>query len=543
MSFNYIGSLRSELASYLEVKLGAPSEQIILITTMAAAIPFSLLNYFIFNRTARLLYSLIVGFILQYSIYGINTFHTVFGTIVSYYFVKFNNRRISAFFVLIASMAHLSYLNIIRMIVDYGGWGIDDISTIYLIAVAKYSSFAFCYEDGGKDIKTMVNKHHKEKRIIDMPSFLEYSSYIYFYPTTIIGPFIEYKDFINFIDKKDCYQNLTSKLIYIFSQGLQKLFIAIFFIVIFALYGGKYPMTLVGTAEFRKIYPEWWKRILYMYICGPVARSKYYIAWALTYSSLIFSGMSYGETENNNIIIPNVDKGSYGSIIYTEFGPNPNYKMIYWNNSIHIWLKYNVYTRVLGSSGRFKNNKVIAGFITYVFSALWHGFYSSYYISFLLIYFLEQDGQLLNELGFYKYVNQNKIFLPLTILKTTFFIDIIGSIFYCLEISTTKQILINYYGLPIIAIIPFYFFTIIYRLIFKKKKNSNNNEEKFFPISLSLSKSVILLSGSNPAFTVGDKIRHLFFSLNNLGGLSLSTIVNIPLGTFLFVVELIYILI
>ena len=479
MVFNYILGLRRQFSLYLEKELGSPAEQIALITTMAAAIPFSLLNYFIHNRTLRLLYSLIIGLMLHFSIYGINSFHTIFGTIASYYFVYFFGRKISPFYLLVASLAHLSILNIRRMILDFGGWAIDDITTIFMVAVGKYSSFAFSYSDGGKDINAIRSAHQKQSRIEKIPSLFEYASYIYFYPTAIVGPFIEYKDFINFIDKKDCYQNLTSKLIYIFSQGIQKLFIAIFFIVIFALYGGKYPMTLVGTAEFRKIYPEWWKRILYMYICGPVARSKYYIAWALTYSSLIFSGMSYGETENNNIIIPNVDKGSYGSIIYTEFGPNPNYKMIYWNNSIHIWLKYNVYTRVLGSSGRFKNNKVIAGFITYVFSALWHGFYSSYYISFLLIYFLEQDGQLLNELGFYKYVNQNKIFLPLTILKTTFFIDIIGSIFYCLEISTTKQILINYYGLPIIAIIPFYFFTIIYRLIFKKKKNSNNNEEKF----------------------------------------------------------------
>ena len=481
IAFNYIGGLRSELASYLENKLGAPSEQIVLITTMSAAIPFSLLNYFISNRTSRLLYSLIIGFILQYSIYGINTFHTVFGTIISYYFVKFNKRRISAFYILIASMAHLSYLNIARMIVDYGGWAIDDISTIYLVAVAKYSSFAFCYEDGGKDINTMVNKHHKEKRIVEMPSFLEYASYIYFYPTTIIGPFIEYKDFINFIDKKECYQNLTSKLFYIISQGFQKLFISIFFIIIFSIYGGKYPMALVGTAQLREIYPEWWKRILYMYACGPIGRSKYYIAWALTYSSLIFSGMAYGETvdENNkDIVIPNVDKGSYGSIIYNEFGPNPRYKMIYWNNSIHIWLKYNVYTRVLGSSGRFKNNKIIASFITYVFSALWHGFYPSYYVSFLLMYFFEQDGEFLNNLGYYKYVNKNKIWLPITILKTTFLLDIIGSIFFCLEIGTTKQILINYYGLPIIAIIPFYMFTIIYRLTFKKKEKGTNDEGK-----------------------------------------------------------------
>ena len=94
------------------------------------------------------------------------------------------------------------------------------------------------------------------------------------------------------------------------------------------------------------------------------------------------------------------------------------------------------------------------------------------------MYFFEQDGEFLNNLGYYQYVNKNKIWLPITILKTTFLLDIIGSIFFCLEIGTTKQILINYYGLPIIAIIPFYMFTIIYRLTFKKKEKGTNDEGK-----------------------------------------------------------------
>ena len=97
----YIGFLRRQLALYLEKTLGAPPEQIILITTMASAIPFSFLNYLIQDRTARLLYSLIIGLMLHFSIYGINAFHSVFGTIASYYFVYFFGRKISPFYLLI----------------------------------------------------------------------------------------------------------------------------------------------------------------------------------------------------------------------------------------------------------------------------------------------------------------------------------------------------------------------------------------------------------------------------------------------------------
>ena len=122
------------------------------------------------------------------------------------------------------------------MFFDFGGWAIDDVSTIYMVYVAKYSSFAFSYHDGGKDISEIKSQHLQKQRIVELPSLLEYASYIYFYPTTIVGPFIEYKDFINFIDLTDCYANLKNNLGYIFYQGTEKLLLGIFYIIFFALF-------------------------------------------------------------------------------------------------------------------------------------------------------------------------------------------------------------------------------------------------------------------------------------------------------------------
>ena len=67
---------------------------------------------------------------------------------------------------------------------------------------------------------------------------------------------------------------------------------------------------------------------------------------------------------------------------------------------------------------------------------------------------------------------------PLISLKTSFFNNIIGSIFYCLEIGTTKQILINYKGLPINLIVGFYIITLICRFTFMKRKRKEKIGEK-----------------------------------------------------------------
>ena len=478
--FSAIINSRKRFAVYVEGLVGAPSEQIILITTMAAAIPFSFLNYLIKGHRNRLLYSLIIGLIFHVSIYSFKSLHTIFATLVTYYYLYFTGRKFSPSYVLIYAILHLSVLNIHRMFFDFGGWAIDDVSTIYMVYVAKYSSFAFSYHDGGKDISEIRSDHLKKQRIVDLPSLLEYASYIYFYPTTIVGPFIEYKDFINFIDLTDCYANLNNNLGYIFYQGTEKFLLGIFYIIFFALFGDKYPMYAVGTAEFREKYPSFWQRIVYMYLCGPVGRAKYYVAWLLTYSSLIFSGMAYGESVDKKTgkIIHDVEKGTYGSIIYNEVGMNPTEKMRYWNTSIHIWLKYNVYVRVLSSKTMFRNNKVVAAFCAYGLSAIWHGFYPSYYVSFVMIYLFEQDGIFLNEIGFYKFVQKNKFMWPITALKTSFFNNIIGSIFYCLEIGTTKQILINYKGLPVNVIVSFYVFTLVYRFAFMRKKKEKIEDDK-----------------------------------------------------------------
>lgn len=474
MDIFYLGLLREKFSLYIKSKIDAPIEHIILITTIISSIPFGLLNYYIHNRNLRLLYSLIIGFIWQYSIYGINTFHTVFSTLSTYLFVYYFGRKKSPFYVLVGTMIHLSYINIKRMIEDYGNWSIDSVSTIYMMTLAKYTDFAFSYDDGKLDPKTIRSEHHKMYLIKEMPTFLEYASYIYFYPTSVIGPFCKYIDFINFIDEKECYKDLKTKKKYLFKKGLENILLALFFIAFYSTIGAWFPMSDVGKPKFRLDYPEWWKRILFMYAAGTGIRSKYYIGWLLSYSSLIFSGMAYGETKKDEKIIPNVEKGSYGSIIFNEFGMHPKLKMVHWNRQIHLWLKYNIYIRLLNP---LNGNKSLATFITYIVSSIWHGFYPTYYINFILIYLFEQDSLFLDELGFYKFVDEHSFIWPFISLKTSFFNDSVGSFFYCLETSSVKQILINYYGLPANVTIGFFIFTLLYKIIFKKKRKKASVKE------------------------------------------------------------------
>ena len=99
------------LCTYLSGIVGAPSEQIKLILVMYAIIPLSLINYLITAPFLRLLYSLIFGLFLQFTLYGSGIIHTFISTIITYLFIKFYGRKKSAFYILIITILYYCIIN------------------------------------------------------------------------------------------------------------------------------------------------------------------------------------------------------------------------------------------------------------------------------------------------------------------------------------------------------------------------------------------------------------------------------------------------
>ena len=178
----------------------------------------------------------------------------------------------------------------------YEGWKIDDPTTIYMMSICKFSSLAFSYEDGEKKEEEFKNKHHKEYRIIEKPNLLEVLSFVYFYPTSIIGPSIEYKDFITFICETDCYSRLNENILYILSNGFLYFFGSFACMGFYAVLANKLPVSRVVEEDFGKhnvLYV-----LAYIYFCIPGVRARYYSGWLLSYSTVIFTGTAYTEKKD-----------------------------------------------------------------------------------------------------------------------------------------------------------------------------------------------------------------------------------------------------
>ena len=472
-----IFEFRDHIGNSLSPIIGAPGDQLSLIVTMLSVIPFCFINYLIHGYYPRLIYSLVLGVFFQYSIYYNNSVHILITAIVTYAFIQYFGRKKSAFYVLIFSLLYLSFLHIKRIFYEYGEWRGDDPTTIYMMSICKFSSIAFSYEDGGKDIKELKNKHHQEYRIIQKPTLLEVLSFIYFYPTSIIGPSIEFKDFINFINEKDCYQNLNSKLLYILPRGLIYFLGSFVAMAYYAIISNKLPVGAVAEKDFGKhslLYT-----LGYIYLCIPSIRSKFYSGWILSYSTVIFSGLSYTEKEENGKIVQSLEKGDYGSIVVCEWSINPNNMINEWNKTTHLWLKYNVYTRVINIKKKpFENNKSLASFFTFICSAIWHGFYLTYYLTFFLLFCYQDSCVVLEKLGFYDFIYKHKILMPFASVINNLAFETLGIFFFNLEWDKAMIGLKNMRYYPLIFILGLFVFTKSIKVPKKPKDGQKPKDEK-----------------------------------------------------------------
>lgn len=60
-----------------------------------------------------------------------------------------------------------------------------------------------------------------------------------------------------------------------------------------------------------------------------------------------------------------------------------------WNISVHEWLKYYVYLRLLDNNKKRGSSNVFAALVSFMVSAIWHGFYPGFYSFFLGAFLLD----------------------------------------------------------------------------------------------------------------------------------------------------------
>jgi len=270
-----------------------------------------------------------------------------------------------------------------------------DITGAQMVATLKYVSIAFCIRDGQKfshsnykDKENLTSEElevlndQKVRAITKVPNLLEYFGYIFFIPSLLVGPYLDYKEYDRFIDRsmfKDeyCKGEIPNSLI----PSVIEFFKAIFFALLLAA-----QALLPESTIYTQPFADWpfILRLLSVILFGFWGRCRYYLVWSLSNSAYILCGSGYnGIIEKKDL--PKWDRFKNTLPSKLELMENVRALTTNWNMRSAFWLKSYVYVRI----PKFKNKILRAlfepTFTTFIVSALWHGLFPGYYVIFITL--------------------------------------------------------------------------------------------------------------------------------------------------------------
>ncbi|KAJ5701525.1 hypothetical protein N7488_009073 [Penicillium malachiteum] len=289
-------------------------------------------------------------------------------------------------------MSHMSISHIYRQLADDAQ--VVDITGAQMVLVMKLCAFCWNVHDGRLP-QEQLSDAQKYAAITQFPSVLDYTGYVLFFPSLFAGPAFDYVDYRRWLDttlfdvppgSDPAKVPLTRKKRKIPRSGtpaFKKALVGLLWIGGFVYLGGIFTTQFVLSDEFLKY--GFLRRMVTVYLLGFTARLKYYGVWSLTEGACILSGMGYNgfDPKSGKVFwnrLENVDPWGL------ETAQNSYAYLGSWNKNTNHWLRNYVYLRVTPKG---KKPGFRASMATFATSALWHGFYPGYYMTFVLGSFIQ----------------------------------------------------------------------------------------------------------------------------------------------------------
>lgn len=112
-------------------------------------------------------------------------------------------------------------------------------------------------------------------------------------------------------------------------------------------------------------------RIFFIQLSAFLTRCKYYTVWYLSEGASILAGMGFNGYDQDGH--PKWNRLTNVNVLYCEFAQSYKQLSENWNIGANHWLRHYVYLRSahFGATG--------STLLTYVVSAMWHGFHPGFY--------------------------------------------------------------------------------------------------------------------------------------------------------------------
>ncbi|KAI8346158.1 MBOAT, membrane-bound O-acyltransferase family-domain-containing protein [Blakeslea trispora] len=233
-----------------------------------------------------------------------------------------------------------------------------DYSGALMILTIKLSSFGFNVLDGKSANQEQVSTHMK---ITQYPSLVQFYGWILFFAGFLAGPTCEYMDYIRFVESDEAPRDSLK-------PALQRLGKSMVFMVSLVTLAPQYNYFNALEPGFSKLsFP---KKLFFIQLSAILTRFKYYFVWYLAEGACILSGFGFnGYDEQGNACWDRLKNVNFLSCELAQ-----SYKQLTanWNMGANRWLKNYVYLRLEPGSTK-------TTLMTYVVSAVWHGFQPGFY--------------------------------------------------------------------------------------------------------------------------------------------------------------------
>ncbi|XP_057340051.1 lysophospholipid acyltransferase 6 isoform X1 [Microplitis mediator] len=331
----------------------------------------------------RHLFGLVIGLLLGYFCFGKQAAHLAGLPALCFIAMRTQDPRCVQRVVLTLALGYLSCVHYYRQIYAYGSYTLD-ITGPLMVITQKVIGLAYNIHDGFTRLEKDLTPLQRHQAVKIMPTTLEYFSYIFHFQALMAGPVIFYRDYMDFINGtrlkggksfSGFYADSSKELEEIVLEPsptkavIKKITASLIFAVLFVSFSSLFPIQRVKDQDFLENTTIFYK-IWYLMISMFFIRCKYYYAWLFADAICNNSGMGYngiGEDGNHRWdLIANVHPLKF------ELSSCLKDAISAWNIGTNRWLRMIVYDR----------NGPCKVFATNGLSALWHGFYPGYYLTF-----------------------------------------------------------------------------------------------------------------------------------------------------------------
>ncbi|KAJ1976533.1 Lysophospholipid acyltransferase [Dimargaris verticillata] len=275
----------------------------------------------------------------------------------------------------------------------------------------------------GRRLRCDVGKHlsarEKSKALVTLPSLLEYLGYVFFFAGFFVGPAFEFSDYRTFVTTAappgtTRQTKAAAHPVKVPPEsarvGYQRLAISLVPILGVVLLAPHFPIDYMLSAEYGAL--SWAHRVGYLLLACHCTRLPYYGAWIMADGACVVAGLGFSGYDPMTGA-PRWDRMTNVHPWQFETGQNLRALSEAWNVGTNVWLKNYIYLRV----ARGKKPGIPTTLITFMVSAIWHGFFPGYYLAFITLALLSSLARILRRVVRPIFVNTGATQVTATPLK------------------------------------------------------------------------------------------------------------------------------